>query len=868
MKINTYLIMVLLLTFPFQFPTVLAQSPKAFKYQTVVRNSNGYIIQNHAVAFKISILQGSATGTVVYSETQSKLTNDFGLVNMEIGNGIIVAGSMNTINWASGPFFVKTELDTNNGTSYITMGISELLSVPYALYAEKVGSNGFTESDPVYAISAAHSITNTNINNWNSAFSWGNHTGLYHSITWMPLWTDIANKPLFWDSTWSTIKNKPNFSTVATSGNYNDLSNKPTIPAAQVNSDWNSTGGLNQILNKPVLFDGTWFSLSGKPNFSTVATSGSYNDLLDKPILFNGTWASLTGKPALWDSTWNSIKNKPNFSTVAISGNYNDLSNKPIIPAVQVNSDWNSTGGLSQILNKPVLFDGTWNSLAGKPSLSTVATSGNYNDLSNIPAPYIAGAGIQFTGSSINVNLNLSVSSAGDTLRLTPGNYVIIPGISAYDPNVQLVSNPIITGITPTSAICNYTILSNTASIIINRGVCWDTTGNPTINNNHTTETGGTGSFSSNITSLLPNKIYYVRAYATNSNNIYYSNQTAISSLSTTASLTTADTSNITQTTAICGGNIINNGGVNVTERGVCWSTSTNPTISNNKTSNGSSNGSFTSNLSNLLPNTTYYIRAYATNSAGTSYGNNVSFTTKGYLPTVTTDVVQGITKTEAIPNGTVVNAGSSSVTERGFCWSLTNPNPTIFNSKKTLGSGTDAYNGMLTFLLPGTTYYICSYAINAHGISYGNVITFTTSPAYYEGFENGMPSGWNGMWSLSYSNVYEGYYSLFTDHYNDTISFTRTITTGGQISFWYLATNYNCSYGSYHQDTPTRIEFYIDNVYKTTCANTSWSIITFPITTGTHTFKWINKGRAGTQYCWSDGFDGQAWIDYIICAY
>ncbi len=958
-KIYTQLVVLLLLAFP--LANVQAQSPKMFKYQTVVRNSNGTIVANQAVAFQISILHLDTAGLVVFRETHHKTTNNFGLVNLEIGNGLIDSGSMNTINWANGPYFVKVGFDINNGTSYIPMGTSELLSVPYALYAEKAGTTSYTETDPIFATHPSYDITSINITNWDTAFSWGNHIGLYRTNTWLPSWTDITNKPLLWDSTWSTIKNKPNFSTVATSGdyydiinkptpwdsswvsiknkptfatvaisgnyydllntptipaaqvnsdwnssggmsqilnkpvlfdgtwssltgkpslstvatsgNYNDLSNKPTIPASQVNSDWNSSSGLSQILNKPVLFDGTWVSLNGKPSFSTVATSGSYNDLLDKPILFNGTWASLTGKPALWDSTWNTIRNKPNFATVATSGSYNDLSNKPTIPSAQVNSDWNSSSGLSQILNKPVLFDGTWSNLTGKPSLSTVATSGSYNDLSNLPAPYIAGAGIQFTGSSINVNLNLSVSSAGDTLRLTPGNYVIIPGISANNSNIQLVSNPIITGITPTSAICNYTILSNTASIILSRGVCWDTTGNPTINNNHTTETGGTGSFSSNITSLLPNKIYYVRAYATNSNNIYYSNQTAISSLSTTATLITADTSNITQTTAVCGGDIIYNGGVNVTERGVCWSTSTNPTISNNKIPNGSGNGSFVSNLNNLQPNTTYYVRAYAINSAGTSYGNNVSFTTKGALPTVTTDVVQGITITEAVPNGTVIASGSSSVTERGFCWSITNPNPTIFNNKKSVGSGTGSYNALITFLLPDSTYYIRSYAINSHGISYGNVVAFTTSSAYYDSFEAGMPNGWNGNWSLSYSNQYDGFKSLYSDQTNDTVSITRTITSseGGYISFRYLATNYHCNHGSYNADTPTRTYFYIDDVYIKTCNSTTWSITSVHVSAGTHTFKWINKGREGTQYsgeCWNEGMYGQAWIDYFICAY
>lgn len=179
------------------------------------------------------------------------------------------------------------------------------------------------------------------------------------------------------------IKNKPTLATVATSGSYNDLSNKPTIPAAQVNSDWNATSGVARILNKPTIPTAT-SDLTNDSGFITntvnnlvnytpttglaeVATSGSYNDLEDKPTIpaaqVNSDWDS--------DSGVSQILNKPTLATVATSGSYNDLSNKPTIPAAQVNSDWNASSGVARILNKP--------------TLATVATSGSYNDLSNKP---------------------------------------------------------------------------------------------------------------------------------------------------------------------------------------------------------------------------------------------------------------------------------------------------------------------------------------------------------------------------------------------------------------------------------------------------------------------------------------------------
>ena len=151
----------------------------------------------------------------------------------------------------------------------------------------------------------------------------------------------------------SYIRNRPNLATVAESGSYEDLTDKPTIPAAQVNSDWNANSGVAQILNKP--------------NLATVAESGSYEDLTDKPTIpaaqVNSDWNA--------DSGVAQILNKPNLATVATTGNYSDLNGTPSIPAAQVNSDWNANSGVAQILNKP--------------SLATVAESGSYNDLTDKP---------------------------------------------------------------------------------------------------------------------------------------------------------------------------------------------------------------------------------------------------------------------------------------------------------------------------------------------------------------------------------------------------------------------------------------------------------------------------------------------------
>lgn len=121
--------------------TLLAQAPQKMSYQAVVRNSSNQLVANSNVGMQISILQSSASGTVVYSETHTAVTNVNGLATIQIGGGTLVSGNFSTIDWANGPYFIKTETDPNGGTAYSITGTTQLLSVPYALYAENSGSS-------------------------------------------------------------------------------------------------------------------------------------------------------------------------------------------------------------------------------------------------------------------------------------------------------------------------------------------------------------------------------------------------------------------------------------------------------------------------------------------------------------------------------------------------------------------------------------------------------------------------------------------------------------------------------------------------------------------------------------------------------
>jgi uncharacterized protein (TIGR02145 family) len=194
-----------------------------------------------------------------------------------------------------------------------------------------------------------------------------------------------------------------------------------------------------------------------------------------------------------------------------------------------------------------------------------------------------------------------------------------------------------------------------------------------------------------------------------------------------TATLTTSSISSITYTSVSGGGNISSDGSATVSARGLVYSTSTNPTLSNTVFGIGSGTGSFSGTLTGLTPNTTYYVRAYATNSVGTAYGSLVSFTTlPPGTPTLTTSSASSITYTSVSGGGNISSDGGATVSARGLVYS-TSTNCTLSNTVFTIGSGTGSFSGTLTGLTPNTTYYVRAYATNSVGTAYGSLVSFTT---------------------------------------------------------------------------------------------------------------------------------------------
>ncbi len=183
--------------------------------------------------------------------------------------------------------------------------------------------------------------------------------------------------------------------------------------------------------------------------------------------------------------------------------------------------------------------------------------------------------------------------------------------------------------ITDSTAISGGNVTSDGSEIIISRGVCWNTSPNPYTDNAKTEDGTGSGEFTSKLTGLKPGITYHVRAYAKNAVETAYGNDISFTTNALLPIITTTEITAIEITTATSGNTITFNGGAAITASGICWSIKQMPTIADSTTKNESTTEPAVSHLTKLLPNTTYYVRAYATNSVGTAYGNEVSFKTK-----------------------------------------------------------------------------------------------------------------------------------------------------------------------------------------------------------------------------------------------
>ena len=402
-----------------------AQVPQKMSYQAVVRGSDNNLVTNQQVAMRVSILQGSADGTAVYTETHSAQTNANGLVSIEIGDGTS-NDDFTAINWANGPFFVKTETDVNGGDDYDIIGVSQLLSVPYAMYAQTAGNmpdvSGFLteETDPTV-------------------------------------------------SDWAKAETKPQY-------DYSEIQNTPEIPERQVISISNDTiflsdGGFVKLPPAAVGFSGDYNDLTNRPEIPTVPTNVSAfendaNYLQSESDPTVPTWAKAETKPTY---DYSEIQNTPNIPTVptAVSAfendaNYLQSETDPTVPA-WAKANAKPTYSYDEITGKPTNVsaftnDANYLTTEGDPTVPAWAKADtkpiyNYSEIQNAPttvsafendANYISAetqtlADVIGVGNSANNNQIKNVANPTDAQDAATKKYIddIVAPILAQNARMQ-----------------------------------------------------------------------------------------------------------------------------------------------------------------------------------------------------------------------------------------------------------------------------------------------------------------------------------------------------------------------------------------------------------------------------------------------
>lgn len=298
--------------------------------------------------------------------------------------------------------------------------------------------------------------------------------------------------------------------------------------------------------------------------------------------------------------------------------------------------------------------------------------------------------------------------------------------IEVEGPAVPTVVTKPIQSVTANSALLGGEVKTDGRLTVTARGVCYGVSPYPTVDEKHTTDGEGLGEFTSTLKELEFKTIYYARAYATNKLGTAYGEQVKFTTEEGVALVVTDSVYRITAHAAKCKGHVMSDGGFPVTKRGTCWSKRPDPTVDDDCTDDGSGLGEFTSTIKNLMENTTYYVRTYATNSTKTTYGEQIIMTTLDGLAVVKTDSISAVTATGFTAYGTVVSDCDIPVTSRGFCYS-TKQYPTIEDKAVTVSKGLGSFRNTISGLEYATTYYVRAYATNETATTYGDQIEVTT---------------------------------------------------------------------------------------------------------------------------------------------
>lgn len=378
-------------------------------------------------------------------------------------------------------------------------------------------------------------------------------------------------------------------------------------------------------------------------------------------------------------------------------------------------------------------FSGDYNDLLNAPTIPANLSQLN-NDAGFVTATGCEGVSLCDIYDTIAA-LNGTVAALRDTITLLQSVVEVLS--NPYVESTPMVTTTVVSYITQTSAYCGGIVTSMSNDPVTDRGICWSTSPQPTIADAHTNDGAGVGSFTGLMSGLTPNTTYYARAYATNSLGTAYGMAVSFTTNDVTAvaelpTVITSPVSNIIQNHANCGGMVTADGGAPVTERGVCWNTTGNPSVTGQHSSDGSGLGEFTSNIAGLTVNTTYYVRAYATNSAGTAYGEVLTITPGVSCP--------------GTPTVTDYDGNTYNTVQIGTqCWMKENLKTTHYSNGVNIPLG----NGLLGSTTIGYYYYPNNETTNKsfYGLLYNWAAVMNgadTTNLVPSGVQGICPTGWH----------------------------------------------------------------------------------------------------------------------------
>ena len=292
--------------------------------------------------------------------------------------------------------------------------------------------------------------------------------------------------------------------------------------------------------------------------------------------------------------------------------------------------------------------------------------------------------------------------------------------VSSADSPYVVTGN--VASITRISAVCSGEVVWEGFSPMVERGICWDTLPEPTLAEGHIPSGEGSGTFSVTLSDLTPETNYYYRAYATTPCGTVYGESVRFTSGEyQVPTVITDSVTSITDTSALLGGFVAENGGLPILERGFCWGLST--SLADSCFATPSVLDSFSSSLTGLAFATQYYVRAYATNERGTGYGAMLVFNTAAILPEVALDTITDIGSSYATCRGTLLSDGGDPATVVGLCWAAS-PNPTITDSHIEWDGTIGAFSRIIGGIHDDVCY-VRPYATNSAGTAYGNMLLF-----------------------------------------------------------------------------------------------------------------------------------------------